>query len=198
MPFVSDELFNEICMSNDIIDYASSYMTLKKNGRSYKACCPFHNEKTPSFNIDRDRQLFHCFGCGASGNFVQLVMRLEGLDYRDAMRALAERAGIIIPENGIRESDAMTKKKELPGQFLLGLLNKLFFALGAGDGNFAFSLGYPHLLTAAGAIIIPVVLILQLLEEQQELPVFIIALINIPGQCAADCQNHKAVRNQGT
>lgn len=112
MPFVSDELFNEICMANDIIDYASSFMTLKKNGRSYKACCPFHNEKTPSFNIDRDKQLFHCFGCGASGNFVQLVMRLEGLDYRDAMRSLAEKAGIVIPESGIRQSDELTKKKD--------------------------------------------------------------------------------------
>lgn len=112
MPFVSDELFNEICMANDIIDYASSFMTLQKNGRSYKACCPFHNEKTPSFNIDRDKQLFHCFGCGASGNFVQLVMRLEGLDYRDAMRTLAEKAGIVIPESGIRQSDAMTRKKD--------------------------------------------------------------------------------------
>ena len=112
MPFVSDDLFNEICMANDIIDYASSFMTLKKNGRSYKACCPFHNEKTPSFNIDRDKQLFHCFGCGASGNFVQLVMRLEGLDYRDAMRTLAEKAGIMIPESGIRESDALAKKKD--------------------------------------------------------------------------------------
>lgn len=112
MAFVSDDLFNEICMSNDIIDYASSFMTIKKSGKNYMACCPFHNEKTPSFNINRDKQLFHCFGCGASGNFVQLVMRLEGLDYKDALQSLAERANIKIPETGRRESDAMTKKKD--------------------------------------------------------------------------------------
>ncbi len=112
MAFVSDELFNEICMQNDIIDYASSFMTIKKNGKNYMACCPFHNEKTPSFSINRDQQLFHCFGCGASGNFVQLVMRLEGLDYRDAMKQLADRVNITIPENGVRESSAIVKKKE--------------------------------------------------------------------------------------
>lgn len=112
MAFVSDDLFNEICMSNDIIDYASSFMTIKKNGKNYMACCPFHNEKTPSFSIDRDKQLFHCFGCGASGNFVQLVMRLEALDFKDALQSLAERANIKIPESGRRESDAVTRKKE--------------------------------------------------------------------------------------
>lgn len=112
MAYVSDDLFNEICMSNDIIDYASSFMTMKKTGKRYVACCPFHNEKTPSFNIDRDKQLFHCFGCGASGNFVQLVMRLEGLDYKDALQTLAERANIKIPETGKRESDAMSRKRD--------------------------------------------------------------------------------------
>lgn len=113
MAFVSDDLFNDICMANDIVDYASSFMTVKKSGKNYMACCPFHNEKTPSFSIDRDKQLFHCFGCGASGNFVQLVMRLEGLDYKDAVRQLAERANITIPETGVRELNAVTEKKEL-------------------------------------------------------------------------------------
>lgn len=112
MAFVSDDLFNDICMANDIVDYASSFMTIKKNGKNYMACCPFHNEKTPSFSINRDKQLFHCFGCGASGNFVQLVMRLEGLDYKDALRQLADRANITIPETGSRQSDALTAKKE--------------------------------------------------------------------------------------
>lgn len=112
MAFISDDLYNDICMSNDIVDYASSFMTLKKSGKSYTACCPFHNEKTPSFHIDRDKQLFHCFGCGASGNFVQLVMRLEGLDYRDAMQLLADRAGITIPENGIKQSSRLSRQKD--------------------------------------------------------------------------------------
>lgn len=110
--YISDELFNEINMANDIVDYASSFMTLKKRGRNYMACCPFHNEKTPSFNIDRDKQLFHCFGCGASGNFVQLVMRLEGLDFQDAIKQMADRAGIVIPENGTRAGNAAAQQKE--------------------------------------------------------------------------------------
>lgn len=112
MPFVTDDLYNEICSANDIVDYASTFMTIKHSGRSYMACCPFHNEKTPSFSIDRDKQLFHCFGCGASGNFVQLVMRLEGLDFQDALRQLADHAGITIPENGVRQPNAITQKKE--------------------------------------------------------------------------------------
>lgn len=112
MAYISDELFNEINMANDIVEYASSFMSLKKRGRRYMACCPFHNEKTPSFTIDRDKQLFHCFGCGASGNFVQLVMRLEGLDFQDAIKQMADRAGIVIPENGSRQSGAAERKKE--------------------------------------------------------------------------------------
>lgn len=112
MAFMTDELFSEICTANDIVEYASTFMKLKRSGRGYMACCPFHNEKTPSFSIDREKQLFHCFGCGASGNFVQLVMRLEGLDYRDAMQRLADRAGITIPENGMKQSGAITRKKE--------------------------------------------------------------------------------------
>ena len=112
MPFVSDDLLNDICMSNDIIDYASSFMTIKKNGKNYMACCPFHNEKTPSFSINRDKQLFHCFGCGASGNFVQLVMRLEGLDWYDAVEQLADRANIKIPKTGVRQSDTLIAKKD--------------------------------------------------------------------------------------
>lgn len=112
MPFVSDDLLNDICMSNDIIDYASSFMTIKKNGKNYMACCPFHHEKTPSFSINRDKQLFHCFGCGASGNFVQLVMRLEGLDWYDAVEQLADRANIKIPKTGVRQSDTLIAKKD--------------------------------------------------------------------------------------
>lgn len=112
MAFISSELLNEISMANDIVDYASSFMPLKKSGKGYMACCPFHHEKTPSFHIDRDKQLFHCFGCGSSGNFIQLVSRLEGLDFYDAVKQLADRAGIVIPENGVREPNEITRKKE--------------------------------------------------------------------------------------
>lgn len=95
---ISEELISEICGENDIIDYVSQYVQLKKSGRDYSGLCPFHHEKTPSFHVSQDKQLFHCFGCGASGNLVQFVMRTENLDFVDSVRLLADRAGIIVPE----------------------------------------------------------------------------------------------------
>ena len=76
---ISQDLIAKICDENDIIDYVSQYVTLKKSGKDYSGLCPFHNEKTPSFHVSQDKQLFHCFGCGASGNLVQFVMRTENL-----------------------------------------------------------------------------------------------------------------------
>lgn len=96
---LSEELISRICGENDIIDYISQYVALKKTGRGYMGLCPFHGEKTPSFSVNREKQLFHCFGCGASGNLVQFVMRAENLDFIEAMKLLADRAGIIIPED---------------------------------------------------------------------------------------------------
>ena len=109
---ISNDMIAKICDENDIIDYVSQYVSLKKTGRDYMGLCPFHHEKTPSFHVSREKQLFHCFGCGASGNLVQFVMRSENLDFVDALRSLADRAGIVIPENGAVESDAQHKKKQ--------------------------------------------------------------------------------------
>ena len=109
---ISDDMIAKICDENDIIDYVSQYVQLKKSGRDYSGLCPFHNEKTPSFHVSQDKQLFHCFGCGASGNLVQFVMRTENLDFVDALHLLADRAGIIIPENGAMESDEAHERKK--------------------------------------------------------------------------------------
>ena len=87
-------------------------MQLKKSGRDYSGLCPFHHEKTPSFHVSREKQLFHCFGCGASGNLVQFVMRSENLDFVDALKVLADRAGIIIPEDNGDFSDENHEKKK--------------------------------------------------------------------------------------
>ena len=108
---ISDDIIAKICDENDIIDYVSQYVQLKKSGRDYSGLCPFHSEKTPSFHVSQDKQLFHCFGCGASGNLVQFVMRTENLDFVDALHVLADRAGIEIPENG-GVSDASHEKKQ--------------------------------------------------------------------------------------
>ena len=110
--YISDDLIGEICASNDIVDYVSKFVQLKKSGRDYSGLCPFHNEKTPSFHVSAEKQLFHCFGCGASGNLVQFVMRTENLDFIETIKLLADRAGINIPENGIGVSDEFHEKKK--------------------------------------------------------------------------------------
>lgn len=122
---ISDNLISEICSENDIIDYVSQYVRLKKSGRDYSGLCPFHNEKTPSFHVSQDKQLFHCFGCGASGNLVQFVMRTENLDFVDALKLLADRAGIIIPEDS---SDFSTESHETKQRILeMNKLSARFF-----------------------------------------------------------------------
>ncbi len=109
---ISDEMIANICDENDIIDYVSQYVQLKKSGRDYSGLCPFHGEKTPSFHVSQEKQLFHCFGCGASGNLVQFVMRTENLDFIDSLKLLADRAGIIIPDNDDSFSDVNHEKKK--------------------------------------------------------------------------------------
>lgn len=122
---ISDNLISEICGENDIIDYVSQYVQLKKSGRDYSGLCPFHHEKTPSFHVSQEKQLFHCFGCGASGNLVQFVMRTENLDFVDALKLLADRAGIIIPEDS---SDFSTESHEIKQRVLeMNKLSARFF-----------------------------------------------------------------------
>lgn len=114
MPYYPDEIVNDIFAENDIVDYVSKYVRLKKTGRDYSGLCPFHKEKSPSFHVSSEKQLFHCFGCGASGNLVQFVMRTEGLDFVEALKLLAEKAGIQLPEdNGYSNSDSQLLKKKI-------------------------------------------------------------------------------------
>ncbi len=114
MPYYPDEVVNDVFAENDIVDYVSKYVRLKKNGRDYSGLCPFHKEKSPSFHVSSEKQLFHCFGCGASGNLVQFVMRTEGLDFVEALKLLAENVGIELPENnGYSNSDSHLLKKKI-------------------------------------------------------------------------------------
>jgi len=106
MPRISEDIIREVNDASDIVDYISRYVQLKKSGKDYTGLCPFHHEKSPSFRVSTERQLFHCFGCGASGNLIQFVMRTENLDFVDAVKLMADRAGIIIPEDA-GESDEM-------------------------------------------------------------------------------------------
>lgn len=93
---ISPEQINEIIDRCDITELISSYIPLKKAGRNFKAPCPFHNEKTPSFLVSPDKQIFHCFGCGEGGNALGFLMKYERLDFKEAIAMLAERAGVAL------------------------------------------------------------------------------------------------------
>ena len=107
----SNDVISEILAGNDIIDYVSQYVHLKKSGRDYSGLCPFHKEKSPSFHVSGEKQLFHCFGCGVSGNLIQFVMRSEGIDFVEALKLLADRAGIALPEENADYAFYEKKKK---------------------------------------------------------------------------------------
>jgi len=96
--FYSQELLEQVRESNDIVDVISRYVPLKQKGSSYFGLCPFHNEDTPSFSVSRDKQLYYCFGCGAAGNVISFIMQIEGLDFVEAVKKLADMANIALPE----------------------------------------------------------------------------------------------------
>lgn len=93
----SEELIDEIKNSNDIVDVISQYVNLKRSGRNFFGLCPFHKEKSPSFSVSPDKQIFHCFGCGAGGNVIHFISKIENADFKEAIGILANRAGIELP-----------------------------------------------------------------------------------------------------
>ena len=106
----SDEIIEEVRSSNDIVDVISQYVTLKRSGRNYFGLCPFHKEKSPSFSVSPDKQIYHCFGCGVGGNVFHFLSKIENITFRESIEELAERAGITLPVLDSRED---TKQMEL-------------------------------------------------------------------------------------
>lgn len=96
--YYPEELIEEVRMKNDIVDVVSGYVKLQKKGSSHWGLCPFHNEKSPSFSVSGDKQMFHCFGCGAGGNVFTFVMNYENFTFPEAVKHLADRAGVKLPE----------------------------------------------------------------------------------------------------
>ena len=96
--YYSDEIIEEVRAGNDIVDVISGYVKLQKKGSSYFGLCPFHNEKSPSFSVSRDKQMYYCFGCGAGGNVFTFLMEYENYTFVEALKVLAERAGVSLPE----------------------------------------------------------------------------------------------------
>ena len=112
--FYSEELVEEIREKNDIVDVIGSFVGLKRAGNSYMCCCPFHNEKTPSFHVSRTKQIYHCFGCGVGGNVITFLMQYENYTFAEALKYLADRAGIPLPENEMSpEQKKVENRREL-------------------------------------------------------------------------------------
>lgn len=121
MSGVDQEFLRTLKEKVNIVEVAGSYMTLEKRGATYWACCPFHHEKTPSFAVNEAGQYFHCFGCGESGDVIRLVSELDSLDFMDAVKSLAERAKLPMPETGPdNQKTAELKRKR---DTLLKILN---------------------------------------------------------------------------
>jgi DNA primase len=96
--FFSEHLISEIIEKNDIVDVISDYMSIKKSGTNYKCLCPFHSEKSPSFSVSSTKQIFNCFGCGVGGNVVTFIQKMERLEFIEALKFLADRAGIEVAD----------------------------------------------------------------------------------------------------
>ncbi|MGK7344221.1 MAG: DNA primase [Candidatus Nitrospinota bacterium M3_3B_026] len=105
MAGIPEEIIEEIRGRADIVEIVSDYLPLKKSGANWRALCPFHEEKTPSFNVNPERNIFHCFGCGEGGNVFTFVMKMENVSFPEAVRLLARRYGVAIPERGGRRQD---------------------------------------------------------------------------------------------
>ncbi len=96
--YYSDDVIEEVRSRNDIVDVISGYVKLQRKGSSYFGLCPFHSEKSPSFSVSRDKQMYYCFGCGAGGNVLSFIMEYENFSFPEALKMLADRAGMALPE----------------------------------------------------------------------------------------------------
>lgn len=134
--YYPDEVVEEVRSRNNIIDVIGSYVRLQKKGSSYFGLCPFHNEKSPSFSVSPNKQMYYCFGCGAGGNVFTFIMEYENQTFPEAMKTLAERAGVTLPEVELTEEQKVERNKR---QLLLEI-NKLaaryfYYQLGTDQGQ---------------------------------------------------------------
>ncbi len=112
---ISEIKIEEVRRASDIVDIISGYVKLKKRGKNFLGLCPFHTEKTPSFNVSPDRQMYHCFGCGVGGNVFTFVMEYEKVSFVESIRTLADRAGISLPQEGGENKEKATESEALYG-----------------------------------------------------------------------------------
>ena len=105
----SDDIIEEVRQKNDIVDVVSQYVRLTRRGSTYFGLCPFHNEKTPSFSVTPGKQMYYCFGCGAGGNVYNFIMEYENYTFGEALKHLADRAGVELPK--IEKSERKQSKE---------------------------------------------------------------------------------------
>src|SRR4030065_1463011 len=108
-----ERLLEEVRSKVDIVDFISDYVQLKKSGQNYKALCPFHAEKTPSFMVSQPKQIFHCFGCGAGGDVVSFLMKHETLSFPEALQYLAQKAGIELRDIHFIKDKSSGKREQI-------------------------------------------------------------------------------------
>jgi DNA primase len=106
---ISDEKIDEVRNAADIVEVISGYVKLKKRGKNYLGLCPFHTEKTPSFTVSAEKQMYHCFGCGKGGNIFTFLMEMDKISFVEAVRSLASKAGINIPEENVSVTEEQTE-----------------------------------------------------------------------------------------
>src|SRR5574344_402240 len=119
--YYPEEVVEEIRQKNDIVDIVSGYVRLQKKGSNYFGLCPFHNEKSPSFSVSPNKQMYYCFGCGAGGNVFTFIMEYENYSFQEAIKFLADRAGVSLPEIEYNEE---TRKRESRRSKLLEINTK--------------------------------------------------------------------------
>lgn len=124
--YFNEELLERIKNANDIVSVLSEYMTLQKKGQKYWGCCPFHNEKTPSFSVSPDKGFYYCFGCRAAGNVFKFLMQHENISFPDAVERLAQRVGIDLPET-VQSPRAHAEAKHIEKIFEANALASDFF-----------------------------------------------------------------------
>ena len=112
--YFSDDIIEEVRSRNDIVDVISSYVKLQKKGGSYFGLCPFHNEKSPSFSVSGNKQMFYCFGCGEGGNVFSFLMKYENMTFSESLKQLADRSGVALPD--YQESSEERQKADLKNQ----------------------------------------------------------------------------------
>ena len=135
--YYAEDVIEEVRSRNDIVSVISEYVKLQRKGSSYFGLCPFHNEKSPSFSVSPDKQMYYCFGCGAGGNVFTFIQEYENYSFPEALKFLAERAGITLPEKEYsqEERQAQDLRTRILNVNKMAAKNKFYITYNGSDLN---------------------------------------------------------------